>query len=151
MLYNLGLICIAIIIIGEVILLHIDDTSAVAIGEDFVETHVKLENMLRRDGGILEWATDHNSAFGVKKFQMLDFIRPGATKGITGKGQPIDINGYLIKLTTTAKYLGVIIDEKLKWKEQQAASLAKGQKWLLQFGRLAKKTKGIKAPYKQGP
>jgi hypothetical protein len=147
MLYNLGLILIAIIIAGEIIILYIDDTSALVTGNNFIETHTKLEDMLERDGGFLHWSKHHNSQFSVKKFQLVDFIRPGATKGIEGKGRPINIDGHLVKPTATAKYLGMILDEKLKWKEQQAAALAKGQRWLLQFGRLAKMTNGIKAPY----
>ena len=42
-----------------------------------------------------------------------------------------------------AKFLGVLVDNSLRWKEQNAAALIKGQDWVLQFGWLSKHTKGV--------
>ena len=41
------------------------------------------------------------------------------------------------------------MDNKLNWKGQCAAALAKGQDWLIQFNRLAKTSQGIQAKYTQ--
>jgi hypothetical protein len=35
-----------------------------------------------------------------------------------------------------AKFLGIIVDNKLSWKAQGAAALAKGQSWIIQFARM---------------
>jgi hypothetical protein len=43
----------------------------------------------------------------------------------------------------------VVVDNKLNWKGQCAASLAKGQDWLIQFSRLAKTAHGIRAKFIQ--
>jgi hypothetical protein len=41
----------------------------------------------------------------------------------------------------------VIVDNKLNWKGQCTASLAKGQDWIIQFSRLAQASQGINAKY----
>ena len=41
------------------------------------------------------------------------------------------------------KFLGLHIDRELRWKEQMAAALGKGQGWLGQCGRIARPSGGI--------
>ncbi|KJA12715.1 hypothetical protein HYPSUDRAFT_107258, partial [Hypholoma sublateritium FD-334 SS-4] len=43
----------------------------------------------------------------------------------------------------SAKFLGVIVDNQLRWKEQGAAALRKGQAWVGQICRLSQTTKGV--------
>ena len=45
------------------------------------------------------------------------------------------------------KFLGVLIDQELCWKEHVNYALCKGTKWVMQYSRLAKPTKGISAKY----
>ncbi|KAJ6469851.1 hypothetical protein C8R45DRAFT_765675, partial [Mycena sanguinolenta] len=52
---------------------------------------------------------------------------------------------HIIKSTTSAKLLGVHIDRELRWKEQGASALCKGQPWLVQVGHLARASRGIRA------
>ena len=52
-----------------------------------------------------------------------------------------------IPSTDTAKFLGIIVDNKLSWKAQGMAILAEGQDWLLKFGRIANTSKGIHTKY----
>ena len=47
----------------------------------------------------------------------------------------------------TAKFLGVIVNNKLTWKAQGAAALTKGQDWLSRFKQIMLTTKGIHAKY----
>ena len=47
----------------------------------------------------------------------------------------------------TAKFLGVIVDNDLNWKGQCAATLTRGQDWLIQFSRVAYTTQGINTKY----
>ncbi|KIM55134.1 hypothetical protein SCLCIDRAFT_56683, partial [Scleroderma citrinum Foug A] len=60
---------------------------------------------------------------------------------------PIRIAGKLIKPVPSHKFLGIIIDEQLRFKEQLAATAAKGTKYTLACRRLAKPSLGIKQRY----
>jgi ribonuclease HI len=53
------------------------------------------------------------------------------------------------KSAETVKFLRLIVDNKLNWKGQCATALAKGQDWLIKFGRLARASKGVTAKYIQ--
>ena len=45
------------------------------------------------------------------------------------------------------KFLGVLIDQELRFKEHANYALAKGSKYLVQYRQLAKSTKGITAKH----
>jgi len=47
------------------------------------------------------------------------------------------------------KFLGVIIDQELRWNTHVNYALAKGTKWITQYRRLAKHTKGVSTKYKR--
>ena len=133
---------------GEDGILFVDDTTILAEGADYVETHKKINDMLHRDGGVLQWAEEHNCSFGIEKFQLIDFTRGrSVTRGMTGRGQSLTVREHAIKPQQSAKFLGIIVDEALNWKEQVAAAIAKGEKWISQFGRLARITKGVNAAF----
>ncbi|KAH8806568.1 hypothetical protein DL96DRAFT_1474288 [Flagelloscypha sp. PMI_526] len=57
------------------------------------------------------------------------------------------IRGQAIKNRKSITLLGVTIDEKMNWKEQEARAIGRGETWLLQFRRLAKVTRGVSAKY----
>ena len=100
--------------------------------------------MLHRQGGILQWADVHNCTFSIEKFQLVDFLRAtGATTGREGEGEAILIWGHEVQLQESAKLLGISIDCQLSWKAHIAATIAKGEKWINQFGRLAHMNKGV--------
>ncbi len=125
-----------------------DDTTLLAIGDSYEETHKMLEDMLHRPGGVLHWADTHNCTFGIDKFQLVDFLRgKSTTKGWKGEGEAIHIQGHEVCPRNSAKFLGVTVDRWLNWKEHTAAAIAKGEKWLNQFGRLARTNKGINAMF----
>lgn len=50
----------------------------------------------------------------------------------------MELNGQIIKSTSTVKFLGLHINRELRWKEQVAAAIGKGREWLRQCSRLAK-------------
>ncbi|KAJ3738438.1 hypothetical protein EV360DRAFT_76901 [Lentinula raphanica] len=60
---------------------------------------------------------------------------------------PRAIDRNLIKPVTHARFLGVQMDSSLKWREQQATMVKKGQDWLNQFRRLACSTDGMAASH----
>ena len=148
MIYDADILDIPVTENGENAILFVDDTTLFAIGDSYEETHKMLEDMLHRPGGILHWADTHNCVFGIEKFQLVDFLRgKSVTKGRKGEGEAIHIRGHEVRPRDSAKFLGVIVDRWLNWKEHTAAAIAKGEKWLNQFGRLARMNKGINAMF----
>jgi Reverse transcriptase (RNA-dependent DNA polymerase) len=153
LIYNSDLLEIPIIRIGEWILLFVDDAVIIVTGKDFTETHEKLRNIMNRAGGMFEWAKDHNCEFGIEKFQLLDISRKliphqlNPKKKIPMPRRALTLGDQRIPSKETAKFLGVIVDNKLNWKGQCAAATAKGQDWLIQFNRLAWALQGINAKY----
>ncbi|KAJ3991630.1 hypothetical protein F5050DRAFT_1581062, partial [Lentinula boryana] len=108
---------------------------------------------MERNDGVEKWATDHNCEFGFDKFQLIDFTRrreqtPGETRKTrltTGPGVRIGQN--TITTVTHARFLGVQMDGALRWKEQQAIMVKRGQEWLTQFRRLARSKDGMAASH----
>ena len=148
-LYNANILIIPILRNGEWTFIFVDDVALITTGRDFTETHRKLKEMMEREGGVLEWARTHNCSFGIEKFQLLDAGRKTMSNPLgTGKRVPIPrptlvVAGQRIKPVSHVKFLGIHIDQGLWWKEQGAAAVGKGAAWLIQFGRLAKPSKGI--------
>jgi ribonuclease HI len=153
LIYNSDLSEIPVKKAGERILLFVDDAAITVTGKDFSETHNKLRNIMNRPQGIFEWAKSHNCTFGIDKFQLLDLARKLVPHQLNPKKRvPIPrrtliLGAQRIPSKDTAKFLGVLVDNKLNWKSQCAAALAKGQDWLIQFGRLARTSQGINAKY----
>jgi hypothetical protein len=42
------------------------------IGNNFAETHKKLQYIMEREGGIMPWVVVHNCIFRIEKFQLMD-------------------------------------------------------------------------------
>ena len=66
--------------------------------------------------------------------------------------QPIERKLLQIHHTTVPavaehKFLGVILDQELKWHAHVNYALAKGTKWVTQYCQLAKNMKGVSAKY----
>jgi ribonuclease HI len=131
----------------------VDDAVVIVIGKDFLETHEKLRNIMNRTGGIFEWAKNHNCEFGIEKFQLLDITKRltphplNPRKRIPMPRRALILGNQRIPSKETARFLGVMVDNKLNWKAQCAAAIAKGQDWLIQFGRLSRTSRGINARY----
>jgi ribonuclease HI len=149
LIYNSGLLKIPVSRHSEYILLFVDDAAVLVVAETFADTHRVLKEIMEWEGGVFEWARNHNCEFGIEKFQLVDFSRQlvpdplNARKRIPIKRRHLRLGAQVIKSQGHAKFLGVLIDNTLRWKEQNAAALAKGQGWVLQFGRLAQPTKGV--------
>jgi len=149
LIYNADLLAIPNTRNGEMGLLFVDDAAIVAVGEDFTETHQKLRTVMTKPDGIFDWARLHNCEFGIDKFQLLDASRRTAQhpfmprRRIPLPRKTLVINGHRIEPKTSVKFLGIHVDQTLRWKEQCASALAKGQDWLIQFGRLAKTSRGV--------
>ena len=153
LIYNADLTKIPILRLGEWVLLFVDDAAIIVVGKDFFETHAKLCDIMNRTGGIFEWAKDHNCEFGIDKFQLVDITKRlvpnplNPRKRIPMPRRTLILGDKHIPSKDTARFLGVIVDNRLNWKGQCAAALAKGQDWLIQFGRLTRTSRGIHARY----
>jgi hypothetical protein len=144
LLYNADLLNIPETKKGEWTLLFINDTAIIVMGKDFSEMHKKIRDIMGRPGGVSAWARIHNCEFRMEKFQLLDMSRKtiphtlNLRKHIQVPRRTLTLNNFCILSKETAKFLGVIIDNKMNWKGQCTAALAKGQDWILQFSRITR-------------
>ena len=129
----------------------VDDHTIAARANNFEETHTLIESMLWRDGGIMDWAHEHNCKFGINKFQLVDFTRQTVITGRTAKGRPIrtpvtgdpiEIDEQPITPQPSARLLGITIDAQLKWNQQLDQAVKKGRTWLKNFTRLSRANGG---------
>lgn len=103
--------------------------------------------------GVFEWAREHNCGFGIEKFQLLDITRKmvphplNPRKCVPTPCHALILGNQCIQTSDTARFLGVIMDNKLNWKGQCAAALAKGQAWLIQFTRITRASSRATAKY----
>ena len=155
LIYNADILKIPVLKAGEWILLFVDDAMIIVCGKNFNKTHEKLRNIMNCTGRVFKWAKTHNCKFGIEKFQLLDATKKWIPNPINPKEriptpqQALVLGDKHIQSKDTARFLGVIVDNKLDWKAQCATVLARGQDWLIQFRRLACATHGINAKYMQ--
>ena len=153
LLYNSDITDIPIRKADEHALLFVDDAAIIVTGKSFNITHNKLRDVMNRPKGVFAWAKKHNCTFGIDKFQLLDLSRKliphqfNPRRRVPIPRQTLILGNQRIPSKETAKFLSVVVDNKLNWKSQCAAALAKGQDWLIQFGGLARTTQGINAKY----
>lgn len=96
-----------------------------------------------------KWSKRYNCQFATEKFALMGFSRkrrkdPENLRKTTPRQRPsARINGMEIKATTFHKFLGILIDDELRFNYQTDFTLKKGTQWVSQFKRLAKPTKGV--------
>ena len=117
---------------NELALAFVDDTAYLAIGKTFQETHKILNDMLERAGGGYQWSADHNSRFEPSKFALIDF-----SLNRTKDRPPLVTRNTTITPSKAHKFLGVIIDQELRWREQVNHALGKGTQYTLLMRRLS--------------
>ncbi|PSR73744.1 hypothetical protein PHLCEN_2v10434 [Hermanssonia centrifuga] len=123
---------------GEIATGNIDDVAVVAIANNFDDTHEILRSFMTRRGGAFQWAEEHNSTFSVGKFGLLNCSRVLGDLGPTLK-----LGQTTIKPAKTHKFLGILLDNKLKWQAQTERARDKGLQWLTHFRRMANVKHGI--------
>lgn len=99
---------------------YIDGTMIVAVSES-IESNIEI--LLQLMSCCLDWSARHACQFNVKKFQLIHFTKNYNHEAATTLG--LEINGTTIEPQRTVKYLGILIDSKLHWKEQAEAAVAK--------------------------
>ncbi|KAF8806351.1 hypothetical protein BYT27DRAFT_7103155, partial [Phlegmacium glaucopus] len=130
---------------------YADDGVLAVRADTLEEAGARITEMFNRREGPKEWGETHHSMYEYHKMAAVAATRKRVPDP-TNPGKRIRQGPITIKLddqhtvTTTAsyKFLGVIIDSELRFKEQAAAAIGKGTKWTNQVRRLTKNAKGIK-------
>lgn len=118
---------------------YVDDAILTATADTFQEAHQKLRSMMTREGGAIEWTEKHNSRFEYSKIALIDFAHSNKKT----QRPPLALPEITIEPTTHAKYLGVILDQNLRWKEQAAYAIGKGTTWAAQIRRATRPSWGL--------
>jgi hypothetical protein len=115
---------------------YVDDVILLSSGTNFHDMHEKLADMMTRKGGAIEWAEKHNSRFEFSKLALIDFAHH--SKDII---RPLlMLPNCTVKPSASVKYLSIMLDQNLNWKEQLAYIEGKGSKWAAQIRRIARPT-----------
>lgn len=131
----------------------IDDTYYAARASTAQAANDILLGMMTGEGGALEWAKTHHAKFELEKNALMIFsnkrvpdpARPGKT--IPAHRPPITIDGHVNQPVATTKFLGIILDQELKFKQHTDYAVAKAMTWLTQTKRIAKAANGIRGEY----
>ena len=151
--YNAGILDITVKSQGEDSVAVVDNTTILVKGADLQETNEKLIEVMIRPNGIMDWAQEHNCTFAINKFGLIGFTRRrekderGQAKMKPIQRPKLQLRDHTIEPKSSHKFLGIIMDQELRFKEQNMYALQKGTKWLEQYKRLASGTKGISAKY----
>ncbi|KAM5544129.1 hypothetical protein V8D89_002178 [Ganoderma adspersum] len=85
----------------------------------------------------------HACRFDIGKFQLVHYTRYEPRYSPL----PLQIDGHTINPSESAKYLGIIVDRRLRWHEHVEEAIAKGTAAVLAVGRLARPTFGLPHQY----
>jgi len=68
---------------------------------------------------------------GLTRRRELDLLRSSKTRPV--QRRPIFLQGVKVLAAATHKFLGVMLDQELYWKEHCQYTLQKGVKWVKQY------------------
>ena len=122
----------------ELGLSYVDNMALLAVAKDFRRAHKRLNQMMNRSGGAIEWSGAHNSCFEATKSILVDF-----THLKTKPCPPMKLQGVTLVPQPSNKFLGVLLDQELRWSHQASSTIAKASKWVTAFRRLAQPSTGI--------
>jgi len=105
--------------------------------------HDHLRPVTERVGGVAEWSTTHNSPLEYSKLALIDFMYRQSPKS----RPPLQLPERVVKPSVSTKYLGVIFDQNLSWRVQQAHAIKKGTIWAVQIRCIAKQAWGVMPKY----
>ena len=131
----------------------VDNALLLACAKTLMEANDKLKDMMVCPSGGLNWSHTHHCSFEMDKFGVMGLTRkrepnPGRRPHTRPASRaPIVLQGVEIMVIVAHKFLGVIVDQELHWKEQVNYTLQKGTKWVAQYCRLVRLTKGVSAKY----
>jgi hypothetical protein len=106
--------------------------------------------MNREDGGF-DWSKRHNSSFEIDKLAVMHCTNKrlrdpaNARKSVPLPRPDLKLQGRVIREVDSYKYLGVMVDNKLRWGVQGKRAAAKATDWILLFRRLTRVSTGVSA------
>src|SRR6266481_4595388 len=95
--------------------------------------------MMTRADGRQDWSKNHNSRYELSKLKLVGFSRcqvpdPGRPGRTIPEPHPdLILQGTHIKPSSSHKYLGVMFNCELHWREQTDSMVAKATNWTLCF------------------
>ena len=138
---------------GEISGGFMDDSMGAAEGRTMHEAVENAAALFSRQGGPGERADTHGAVYNYDKFGYVGFSRrrrkdPRNQRRMLPETRLIiKIGQFTIWPASSHKFLGLIMDQELRFKEQAAHALSKGTKWVTQFRRTAKVAKGMKGEF----
>ncbi|KAJ7845956.1 hypothetical protein B0H14DRAFT_2312527, partial [Mycena olivaceomarginata] len=85
------------------------------------------------------WSRTHACSFDLGKFQLVHYTRnPHRYEPL-----PLITTAHTIPVSESAKYLGLIMDRQLCWKEQVQQAISKGTKAIMAVNRLTRPMFGL--------
>ena len=138
--YNADILDIQNITTKEDAMGYVDDINLVAIAKNFQET----TNNQGHDDKARGWPTmEHNSqslfrlpksAIAITHYSRRTIQDPNLDNQLIPLPRPaLILDGQTVQEVNQFKYLGIIIDAQLRWKEQVQQVTANATKWILQF------------------
>lgn len=124
---------------NESAIAYVDDAILTATADTFQQAHERLADMMTREGGAIEWTEIHNSCFEYSKLALIDFAH--RSKRILRPA--LILPNITITPTDSAKYLGIILDKELNWREQEVYVTGKGTTWSAQIRRAVRPSWGL--------
>ena len=126
---------------GELAVGSMDDVALIVTGKTFDECHDKIRRFMDRLGGGMDWSRTHNSAFSLDKFALLNCKRRAKKIGL---GPALHLSdGTVITPTDHHRFLGVLVDQSLTYKQHVASVYAKGTRLVGLLRRLTTARNGL--------
>ena len=122
----------------EMSLGYVDDIALVISAKTFIQTHRMLSHMMLQPKEGFHWSKLHNSSFETSKSTLVDF-----SQSRTVNCSPLTLHGMVIPTQRQHKFMGVMVDQELRWKQHMTYAIAKATKWVLTFRHLARPSAGI--------
>ena len=114
----------------------IDDIALLAVGDSTEETCKKLEDV--HEKACMTWAKKHGAQFAPKKYHLLHLTR----RKCYDLQHKLALSGQEISPEQSVKYLGVLLDSKLRWSKHIEYTRTKATKSVGAMARLAGSTWG---------
>jgi ribonuclease HI len=133
---------------------YADDAMCAASGPDLQQAAQKIIQMWKQPGGLAEWSQSHFSLYEHSKFIAISFTRKkvvdpsNSRKRVKQAPVEIQLEDHLkVKTTPSHKFLGVILDDELRFKQHADYALAKGTEWEARIRSIAKMARGAKGRF----
>jgi hypothetical protein len=133
---------------NESVIGFVDDTMFLAVADSLQEAHIILKDMMERPSGGFSWSISHNSPFELSKLALMNFPRTAfdivpADLVLTRRNADNTLTAQMINTVDTYKYLGVLLEPKLRWAGHHQRVIANAKWWSHQVSRLSKASGGM--------